>query len=168
MRKFFVMLILISISTSAQNYKKIEIKINGVDDIRTLEKLGVIEENPVFGENKNTVEVFVNSRQFNKVKENNFDYNVLIDDWKAYYKSLPKLSESQRKAALRKTFEKNGVKGWDYGSMGGFLTADEVYQKLDEMHQTYPNITTQKFSIGTTIEGDSMYVIKISDNPEID
>ncbi len=168
MRKFFVILVLISISASAQNYKKIEIKINGVDDIRTLKKLGVIEENPVFGENKNTVEVFVNSRQFNKVKENNFDYNVLIDDWKAYYKSLPKLSESQRKAALRKTFEKNGVKGWDYGSMGGFLTADEVYQKLDEMHQTYPNITTQKFSIGTTIEGDSMYVIKISDNPEID
>ncbi len=168
MKKILLSLVLISIVISAQQYKKIEISINGLQDVKTLQKLGVIEETPIFGMSKNSVEVFVNERQLKMVEENGSQYGVLIDNWEEYYASRRKMSKSEQAEALRRTFEKYGVKGWDYGSMGGFLTADEVYQKLDEMHEQYPDITTQKFSIGTTVNGDSMYVIKISDNAAID
>ena len=173
MKKLFTILFIASmlaITSFSQSdiYKKVAINVHSLNDILNLQKLGIIEENPVFGRTKETVEVFINEKQLQILKENGYTYSVLIDNWKEYYSKQNKMSKAEQEAALKKSFEKYGVKGWGYGSMGGFLTADEVYQKLDEMHADYPNITTAKFSIGTTIEGDSMYVIKISDNPEID
>ncbi len=168
MQKVLLFLFIFSLSVLAQNYKKIEIEVSGLEDVHTLMKNGIIDEVPIFPKDKNHVEVFVSEQQLQKVNQLGFSYNVLIDDWNKYYSQQKKMSEAEISAALQKSYEKYGVKGWGYGSMGGFLTADEVYQKLDEMHETYPNITTAKFSIGTTIQGDSMYVIKISDNPEVD
>ncbi|TKJ36895.1 hypothetical protein CEE37_14360 [candidate division LCP-89 bacterium B3_LCP] len=52
--------------------------------------------------------------------------------------------------------------------MGGYHTWSEAIQELVQIHADHPNITTEPFSIGTTIEGREMHVIKISDNPEID
>ena len=59
------------------------------------------------------------------------------------------------------------MEGFGYGSMGGFYTLAEVYANLDSMFALYPNIITQKFSIGTTIEGRPIYAVKISDNPNV-
>lgn len=53
------------------------------------------------------------------------------------------------------------------GSMGGFFTLDEIYQKLDSMAIRWPNLITTRQSVGagTTHEGRSLYWVKISDNP---
>jgi hypothetical protein len=52
--------------------------------------------------------------------------------------------------------------------MGGFRTYSEVVAELNQMHALYPNITSEVFSIGQSIEGREQWVIKVSDNPEID
>jgi len=62
---------------------------------------------------------------------------------------------------------KFGVTGFDYGSMGGYYTLAEIEADLDEMYSLYPNIITQKFSIGTSVEGRPMWAVKISDNPNV-
>lgn len=36
------------------------------------------------------------------------------------------------------------------------------------MHTLYPNITTASNSIGQTLEGREMWMLKISDNPTVD
>ncbi|MEW6049808.1 MAG: M14 family zinc carboxypeptidase [Candidatus Zixiibacteriota bacterium] len=51
---------------------------------------------------------------------------------------------------------------------GGFRTLSEIEAYLDTLATVYPNLCTQKFSIGTTIEGRQMWVIKVSDNPAVD
>ena len=33
--------------------------------------------------------------------------------------------------------------------------------------QLYPNLITQKFSIGTSVEGRTIWAVKISDNPNV-
>ena len=58
-----------------------------------------------------------------------------------------------------------GVTGFGYGSMGGYYTLAEIEADLDEMFQLFPNLITQKFSIGTSIEGKPIWAVKISDNP---
>ncbi|MEL7159416.1 MAG: M14 family zinc carboxypeptidase [Bacteroidota bacterium] len=58
--------------------------------------------------------------------------------------------------------------GFELGSMGGFYTYAEVLQQMDEMFSLYPNLITQRFSIGTTIEGRTIWAVKISDNPNTD
>lgn len=52
--------------------------------------------------------------------------------------------------------------------MGGFHTWAECEAHIDSIHALYPNITTAPWSIGNTIEGRPMRVIKVSDNPEVD
>ncbi len=52
--------------------------------------------------------------------------------------------------------------------MGGYRTFDEIVLALDTLHNLNPAITTEKFSIGQTLEGREMWVLKISDNPNVD
>ena len=52
--------------------------------------------------------------------------------------------------------------------MGGFPTLDEALAFMDSLHQLYPDITTARDSIGYTIEGRPIWMMKISDNPEED
>jgi len=53
-------------------------------------------------------------------------------------------------------------------TMGGYHTYDETVAALDSIHNEHPAITTTKINIGTTIEGRTIWGIKISDNPEVD
>lgn len=51
---------------------------------------------------------------------------------------------------------------------GGFKTFSEIVTYLNTIHADHPSITTAPFSIGTSVEGRDLWVIKISDNPETD
>ena len=55
------------------------------------------------------------------------------------------------------------------GTMGGYFTYDEILQKLDSMHQRWPNLITVKQPTGplTSVEGNPIYWVKISDNPNV-
>ncbi len=51
--------------------------------------------------------------------------------------------------------------------MGGFYTFAEITANLDSMFANYPNLITQKYSIGTSHEGRTIWAVKISDNPNV-
>lgn len=51
---------------------------------------------------------------------------------------------------------------------GGFRTYTEIVQYLDSLSAAHPDIMTSKFSIGTSVEGRPIWVVKVSDNPNID
>lgn len=52
--------------------------------------------------------------------------------------------------------------------MGGFYTLAEVISKIDSMRLLYPNLITTKVSIGNSVESRPIYMVKISDNADID
>lgn len=58
--------------------------------------------------------------------------------------------------------------GFNFGSMGGFLTYHEVLAELDSMFLAHPTLITQRDSIGSTTQGHAIWLVKISDNPDID
>ncbi|MBN4076379.1 immune inhibitor A [Gemmatimonas aurantiaca] len=53
-------------------------------------------------------------------------------------------------------------------TMGGFETFSEIVAHLDQASADHPSIMTAKFSIGTSVEGRDLWVVKISDNPNVD
>ncbi len=55
-----------------------------------------------------------------------------------------------------------------YGSMGGYFTYDEMVDKLDEFRTNYPNLISQKVSLGKSHQNRDIWAVKISDNPDID
>lgn len=56
---------------------------------------------------------------------------------------------------------------YSIGSMNGFLNLADLYENLDLMYELYPNLITKRTRIGNfaTEEGQSLFYLKISDNP---
>lgn len=53
-------------------------------------------------------------------------------------------------------------------NFGAFHTFSETVDFMDALHAAYPSITTEMFSIGTSVEGRPIWAMKISDNPDVD
>ncbi|MDX9711550.1 MAG: M14 family zinc carboxypeptidase [Ignavibacteriaceae bacterium] len=150
-----------------QNYKEVKIKIQTLQDITELQNIGLQFDHPYLTKD-NAITVFLSDDDFHKLQMTSFSYEVLIDDWFDYYSKLPSLTESEKASFIRDSKEKYGVEGFGFGSMGGFYTLTEVIAQLDSMRQKYPGLISAKTSIGSTIENRPMYMVKISDNPDID
>lgn len=52
--------------------------------------------------------------------------------------------------------------------MGGYHTYVETVDELDSLHAHFPSITTAKINIGNSLEGNPIWAMKISDNPDTD
>ncbi len=169
MKKQIILLVLIlTTAIAAQNYRKVKIFVDSPKQFVELNKAGLELDHAYFDKTDLSYTVFLNENQFNQLKNSNYSYKVLIDNWKEYYKNRPQTSVQKLDEMKKLSKEKYNVKGFDYGSMGGFLTLEEVYSKLSEMKSLYSNIITDTISIGKTYEGRDIYMVKISDNPDVD
>ncbi len=54
------------------------------------------------------------------------------------------------------------------GSMGGYYTFAEIQSVLDQIAAAHPSIASAKTSIGTSVEGRPLWMLKVSDNPGVD
>lgn len=158
---------LFSIASYSQNYKEVKIHIQTLQDITELQNLGLEFDHPQITKD-NSIIVFLDEDDYQKLQMTSFSFEVLIDDWFEYYSNQPKLSASEKAEIIQKSKDNYGVEGFGFGSMGGFYTLAEVVSKLDSMRQLYPNLITSKVSIGNTIENRPIYMVKISDNPDVD
>ena len=93
-----------------------------------------------------------------------FAYEVTVPDVAAAYRARPPATDAERAAGLAA----GRVGGFGYGSMGGYYTFDEVVGKLDELAATYPDLITERVSIGQSWEERELWMVKISDNPAVD
>ena len=150
-----------------QNFKQVKIYVNDKSDYAALQNAG-LEIDHAFWAKDNSLSVFLSDDQFSKLQLTNFKYDVLIDDWFDYYSKQPTLTESEKTSFIQHSKDNYGVEGFGYGSMGGFYTLAEVNAQLDSMKTQFPNLITTKVSIGNSVENRPMYMVKISDNPDVD
>ncbi len=158
--------LVITINSFPQNYKEVKIYINNPNDILHLQQLGMEFDHPNMNKD-NSVSMFISDNDFSILQSSGYSYEILIDDWFEYYEKLPTLSELEKQSFIQHSKENYNVEGFGFGSMGGFYTLNEVILELDSMKMLYPNLITEKQSIGSTIEGRPIYMVKISDNPDI-
>ena len=167
----FILTLLLSflflLSVNAQNYKQVKIYIQSLQDISELQNAGLEFDHPNVTKD-NAVIVFLNDDDFQKLQMTNFSYEVQIDDWFDYYSKQPKLTETEKSLIIKNSKDNFGVEGFGFGSMGGFYTLAEAIAQLDSMKSHFPNLITAKVSIGNTVESRPIYMVKISDNPNVD
>lgn len=163
---FTIALLILSITISAQNYKQISIHISSPNDFIVLSQNGIDLEHSGLSK-ENNLNFFVSEDDLNKIISLGFNYSVLIDDWHAYYNSIPQLSTLEKSDYLIESKNNFNVDGFGFGSMGGYYTFTEIVANLDSMYAQYPNIITQKYSIGTSQQSRTIWAVKISDNPNI-
>jgi hypothetical protein len=54
------------------------------------------------------------------------------------------------------------------GSMGGYYSLAEVESVLDQMANAYPHLVAPRTSLGATLEGRQVWMVKLSDHPLVD
>jgi len=100
------------------------------------------------------------------LRKSGVPYQVTIPDWMEYYESLPKMSESEMRAAIENSTSDVNITHSVYGSMGGYMTYAQVVNKLDSMRLEYPGLISSKFSIGSTHLGNQMWTVRVSNSPD--
>ena len=172
MRKITIFLIIVLsviYNLSAQNnYSKVRVFLND-SELQYVAELGIdVSE----GEYKKGAyfTTDLSEVQIEKLTDAGIRFKIIIQDVKAYYAQR---AETEMPASI--TREMNDAwpvpENWEYGSMGGFYTLDEVMAELDSMATLYPDLISPKYVISEdtlTHEGRSQYWVRLSDNPEID
>lgn len=83
-------------------------------------------------------------------------FDVLIEDMTNYYAERAQLEMEQ--SDLRMLMG-NAPENFSLGSMGGYKTLNEISADLDQMHELYPELVSEKVVIGTTIEGRDIWAV---------
>ena len=153
MRKFIIIAFIISHIFSHELYK--EIKIENINPL-LVNRLAYldIELDHVHMESDNSIKFAISESDLNRIDLNGIKYEVIHEDLEAFYQSR-----------LTNDIES---RDFEYGSMGGYYTFNEIVENLDELAEDYPNLVAQKISIGQTLEGRDIWALKMSDNPNID
>ncbi len=166
-KEFYTLIISLFIFLGAmaqENYSKVRISLQG-KSIETLALTGIAIEEGILKKGA-YLETDLSASQITKLAEAGFEYEIRIANVSKFY--------AERAAADKAPLLRNvndewpTPANWEYGSMGGFYTLDEVMAELDSMVALYPNLITQRQAISTDTlshEGRMQYWVRISDNP---
>jgi hypothetical protein len=113
---------------------------------------------------KMTLQVPVNEYEMQELKNKRSNFSVVIDDLSSFYaqraakEDIVAISNEQRGTSMK------------LGSMGGCYKLEEMLQTLDGLYAKYQSrgLISQKRSIGKSAKGRDIYVVKISDNANVD
>ncbi|KZS38024.1 hypothetical protein AWE51_18435 [Aquimarina aggregata] len=109
----------------------------------------------------------ISKSDINLLKENNIKFKINIRNLeKRIHKINKKIDKQNAKSNVLLAVPTPA--NFELGTMGGFHKFDEAIAALDKMRQLYPELITVKSSIGTTEQGRSIYMVKISDNADTD
>ena len=182
--KILLFLLLIASVTFSQEiqekYQRAKISYNSVDDLSRLNNLGIPTDHGIHKRGYFLISDFSVS-EIQNAKNAGFSVEILIEDSKEYFLEQNRLNLPDERNA-----DCDGESGEDYetpanfsfGSMGGYLTYQEMLDELDLMKTLYPDLITTKSNISTfltegmpdssttpSIGGNGIKWVKISDNP---
>lgn len=124
-----------------------------------------------------SITTVLSGRELLKVRQAGFETEVLIDDLSAHYleqRGKPQPATARGidcNEAPPASVEYVTPANYTYGTMGGYLTYDQMMAELDKMRTLYPNlISVRKITSDTilTWDGNPIYHVRISDNPDED
>lgn len=154
-----------TIADAPQKHSLIKIYVTGESDAQKMMKEGLfIDHAESHGE---YIESWLSAEEIEMLARSGVRYEVAIDDFESYYRSLPQMTPAEMELAIQRSASEFNVTHSIYGTMGGYLTFDQVIDKLDSIKAEYPGLISDRFSIGTTIESRDMWTVRVSNNPEV-
>ncbi len=179
-----ITLLLVSTSIFSQNqqekHQRAKIIYNSPDGLQKLDAMGIPVEHGIHKVGYSIISEFSVS-ELDKARNAGYQVEVLIDDAKAYFLEQNRQNKTSVKnpsCSTQGTTDYPTPDNFNLGSMGGYLTYQELLSELDQMKNLYPNLITAKTGIsnflteGTpdnsvtpSIGSNPIMWVKISDNP---
>ena len=132
-------------------YKEIKIYNDDLVNHEILHSLG-IDVDHIYKTDQ-YIQFVISQYDLDKLILENITYEVIHEDIEEFYKS--------------RLIQNYSSRDFNYGSMGGYYTFQEIEENIDELISLYPNIISEKISIGFSLEGRNIWALKVSDNPNI-
>ncbi|MEM1358925.1 MAG: M14 family metallopeptidase, partial [Bacteroidota bacterium] len=175
-----LLLLLVYLSdTTAQStiYSQVKIDLTKTS-IQTIAQLGLEYDHGSYAPGKHLINTY-SQAELAQLDAALVDYEILIPDAKADYFRRVNLEHQHPHVHAKSNNDDCGSSlFFDYptpvnyqdGSMGGYLTYDELLATLDSMAAKYPNLITPKTQIDnfSSNEGRPIYFLRLSDNPLIE
>lgn len=179
----FIFCVLLSLSLAAQEfqeqYQRAKISYNTQDALQHLESIGIPVSHGTHKPGHFVISDFSVS-EINKAKAAGYQVEILIEDSKEYFLQANRegRAQAQNPTCANQSITYQTPANFTLGSMGGYLTYQEMLDQLDLMKTLYPNLITTKTGIGNfltegqpdnsttpSIGGNAIQWVKISDNP---
>ncbi len=146
-------------------YKRVQISLEG----KTMQQLAATGIDVTEGSYKKDLFLVtdLSVEEINRVVEAGFSVKSLIEDVGMFYRQRIE-SEAATPINRDPSVEFPVPANWEYGSMGGFYTYDQVLAKLDFMASQWPELITLRQPIdplNPSHLGNPVWFVKISDNP---
>ncbi|MFN0215526.1 MAG: M14 family zinc carboxypeptidase [Saprospiraceae bacterium] len=114
----------------------------------------------------------LNSDEYALIQKD-FNVTVLETDMEKVYADLIKVDQLNPNPPAGERFDcsYSTPTNFNLGSMGSYLTYQQMLDELDQMVALYPDLITVRQTVSpslTTAEGRPLYYVKISDNPNTD
>lgn len=175
MKLFSTLIAIIGLSVfsmAQQKYSKVKI-LTDSQGLAQLASLGVAVDHGISKENTFFISDF-SEHEIGIMNSNGFNYEILVDDVKAYYAEHSQDPYLSLKNATCSQSAGGGgfnppvpVNHFENNTYAGFYKYQDMLNALDNMVAMYPNLISVKTPISTfqTHEGRPIYHVKISDNP---
>jgi|TARA_R110002110_G_scaffold199393_16_gene410148 carboxypeptidase T len=163
-----------------EQYQRAKINYNSIEDLYRLDRLGLAVDHGTHKRGFFIISDFSIS-EIETARNAGFSVDILIEDSKEHFLQQNRINEpSQRNPSCSGggVIDYQTPANFQLGSMGGYLTYQEMLDNLDLMQTLYPNLISQKENISTfltngqpdssttpPIGGNGIKWVKISDNP---
>ena len=110
--------------------------------------------------------LLVTDEQMEQIRGVRLTPEVLIEDLAGYYARRLAAGSAEDNAGVGYGQCLNPPYG--QGSMSGYYTFAEVVSVLDQLTAAYPQFVSAKSSLGQSLQGRDLWMVKVSDNPGVD
>ena len=153
MKKILSLLLLAVLLPAREIYKQVRIYSDTQEVLSKLQNLG-LDIDHSYREPGQWIEFAVSASNIHLLDKVELHYEIIHNDLEQFY-------------ATRLDGEYES-RDFELGSMGGYYTFAEIEEQLDNLYSDYPNLITEKVSLGQSLEGRDIWMVKISDNPDLD
>ena len=153
MINILTILLLAALLPAREIYKQVRVHSDTPETISILQESG-LDIDHSHRESGKWIEFAVSASRIYLLDETELSYEIIYEDLEQFYASR-----------LDSDYES---RDFDLGSMGGYYTFAEIEEHLDELYAEYPELITEKVSLGQTLEGRDIWMVKVSDNPSSD
>ena len=102
---------------------------------------------------ENQIELVTPQNRIQLLKDLEIEFTIEHHDLEEFYASR---------------LEINPGRDFENGSMGGYFTFDEIIEFIDELSSECSDIISEKISIGQSLEGRDIWMVRVSDNPNLE
>ncbi len=113
-----------------------------------------------------TAELVIGQDHLEALRRAGWKIDVVIDDLANHY--AQRLQEGFSTSFAGTTHGSWLTPPYASGAMSGFYSFAEVSSVLDQIQGAYPSIVSTKTSIGQSLQGRDLWMVKVSDNPNVD